>query len=293
MIAAAALGALAAYLAGRLALMRHDLREIGREFRERVHKNTNTLISTGSWDRTVRSLVDGINEDLAVYRKKRHLYESSDQRMREDIANLAHDLRTPLTTVVGYLDLMEEHPERCSEYMRILRGRTDLMTQVISELFEYSMSQSGRPLQTQAADLRAVTENCVIALWTLFTEHHVKPVVRMPGEPVVCTLDTTSAQRLITNIVSNAIRHGAGDVSVTVLDSGVLRISNQTRGIEVLTVEKLFDRYFTVDSGEHTTGLGLGIARTLAEEMGGTMTANLDRGILTVSVQFRLEDKTV
>lgn len=284
--AIAVLGALAAYLAGRLVLLRRDVRAIADDFTEKVNGSTNTLIGTGSWDKAVRYLTRELNSALAVYREKRHLYDASDRRMREDIANLAHDLRTPLTAIVGYLDLLETYPERAVAYTQIMRGRTDLMTQVIAELFEYSLSKSGRPLGAEPTDLRILTENSAVALWTLFTEKGVEPVLRQPDQPVLCMVDRSAAERLITNLLTNAVRHGEGNVEVIVAEDGTLSVANRAPGITALDVEKLFDRYFSVQTADHSSGLGLGIAKSLAEEMGGSMTASLMDDVLRVTVQF-------
>lgn len=286
MAAMAGLGALAMYFAGRLVLLKRDLKDIAEQFTLKVNTNTNTLIGTGSWDGAVRGLADKLNEALVVYRAKRHLYEASDQRMREDIADLAHDLRTPLTAVIGYLSLLEANPEKSPEYVEILRGRADLMADVIEELFEYALSRARRTQRKEPVDLRSVLEETALGLYTQFEQAGIQPVLSMPEQPVVRRADRTSAQRMFGNVISNAIRHGEGDVGIALDADGTVIIENKASGIGLLDTRRLFDRYFSVQAAERSSGLGLGIARAFAEDMGGAMRAELDGDMLRIIVEL-------
>lgn len=281
------LGALAAYFAGRLVLLRRDIRGITDSFREKVNKDTRTPIGTGSMDPVLRTCADTLNEALAEYVKKRREYESVGRHTRENIADLAHDLRTPLTALLGYLDMLEEQPERVAEYAPVLRSRAELMTEVMADLFEYSLSDAGRPKQqAEPTDLRSVLEDSVIALYAQFVERGIEPALYMPDNPVLRRIDRRVLERMAGNILTNAVRHGEGDIEIRLDEDGTMTFSNRAPGVTQLDVEKLFDRFYTVQNGGRSTGLGLGIARALAREIEGDMRAELRGDTLLVIVDL-------
>ena len=281
------LGALAVMYAGRLAVVHRDITDLAVNFGERVDAGSNTPLTTGSGDRAVRSAVRTLNVALAAYRSKRRRYEQGDTNLREKITNLAHDLRTPLTAVMGYLDVLEEDPGAVERYLPIMRGRIELMTALTGELFEYSLSTSGRPNRVQTSlDLRTLLEDAVIGLYPLFAEHDIEPEIQLPDTPVLCSTDRGIAERLIGNILTNAIRHGAGGVRIALDEDGLVHISNDAPDLEPLDLEKMFDRYYTVKGAGRTTGLGLGIAKTLTEELGGEIRASLGGGALEITLRL-------
>lgn len=281
-------GALAGILAVRLILVKSDVRQAARTFAQRIEEDSNARLGTGSGDGSVRLLTDELNDALLIYSEKRHLFESQDRRMREKITNLAHDLRTPLTAIVGYLDILEANAQRASEIVPILKGRAELMTEVMEQLFEFSLAESGRPLEkSKDIDLRSVLEESVLGLYPQFMESGAVPSLSLPEDPVMRRIDRRAAERLFGNILTNAIRHGEGEVEIDLSKDGCVRVRNAAPGMTKLDVGKIFDRFFTVRGAGKSTGLGLGIALSLAKELGGQMTADLlDGSILEVEVRL-------
>lgn len=282
-----AAGALAIYFAGRLAVVHSDIVETAESFTKRVEEDWNAPITTGSGDRYVKELVRRLNDSLIVYRETRRRREQDDTHLRDKITNLAHDLRTPLTAVMGYLDVLEDQPDAASRYLPIMRNRIELMAALTGELFEYSLSSSGRPVRIQESiDLRSLIENAVISLYPVFQEHSTEPQLDLPEMPVLCSTDRSLAERLYGNILTNAIRHGSGRIRVKLDEDGTVIISNAAPDLDPLDIEKMFDRFYTVRNAGRTTGLGLGIAKTLAEELGGSVQASLSDGILEIIVSL-------
>ena len=107
----------------KIVIMRHSMSEIADELSEKLSGDTNTLISVSSSDRYVRKLAAGLNRELAVLRRERLRYEKGDARLRASIMNVSHDLRTPLTAISGYLDLLEdeEKSESAGKYLAVIR----------------------------------------------------------------------------------------------------------------------------------------------------------------------------
>ena len=108
----------------------------------------------------------------------------------------------------------------------------------------------------------------------------------MPSSVPSRRLDSAALSRIFGNILSNAVKYSAGDLRAALTEDGVVTFTNSAPGITPILAEKLFDRYFTVETGQGSTGLGLAIARHLAEEMGGAVTASCEDEILCVRVRF-------
>ena len=128
----------------KLYLIKKSAREIRDEMAYRLENSTNTLISISSRDKDICGLADSLNVKLKELRKKRQNYEQGDLELKEAITNISHDLRTPLTAIIGYLDLMENigSDGEISRYTAMIRNRTDVMKQLTEELFRYSIITS-------------------------------------------------------------------------------------------------------------------------------------------------------
>ena len=111
-------------------------------------------------------------------------------------------------------------------------------------------------------------------------------LLTLPPEQVVRSLDREALSRVLGNILSNALKYSAGDLRVTLSPAGSIAFSNSALELTAVTAQRLFDRYFTVETGRRSTGLGLAIARRLTEAMGGTVEAAYQDGTLTVIVDF-------
>ena len=134
-------GILALFLLIKILLMKRSAQEISEKLPEILSGDTNTLIDISSKDKSMRKLADSINKQLAVLRRERLRYTQGDKELKTAITNISHDLRTPLTAICGYLDIMknEEKSEKLAGYLDIIKDRAALMKQLTEELFRYSV----------------------------------------------------------------------------------------------------------------------------------------------------------
>ena len=129
------------FLLLRLAMLRHSLREAAEELDEKLRTDTNTLISVSTGDRTMQELASRINRQLRCLRRERLRLKTGSDELTAAVTNLSHDLRTPLTAISGYLELLEREPipEKCAHYLAVIRERTDAMRELTEELLRYSV----------------------------------------------------------------------------------------------------------------------------------------------------------
>lgn len=278
---------IALVLAIRLALLNNSIEEICRELRERLAVDTNTLISVSSRDRYVRRLAGELNRQLRILRGQRRQYLSGNLELKEAVTNISHDLRTPLTAIFGYLELLEEEekPEIVARYIDVIQNRAEMLKQLTEELFQYSVIISSENRQDGApVSVGSVLEESIAAFYAVLQDCGITPDIRMPEEKVIRRLDPSALSRVFANLLSNAVKYSSGDLEITLSAEGEITFSNSAPELNEVQVGKLFDRFYTVETARKSTGLGLSIARTLVEQMGGNIAADYAEGRVNIRI---------
>lgn len=285
-------GALAAavlILCVRLCLLQKSLDEIAAQLEDRLSSDTNNPIFLSARDPHARKLAGALNIQLKELRRLRQRYENGDRELKEAVTNVSHDLRTPLTAICGYLELLDKGDKTPAQarYLALIADRAEAMRQLTEELLRYSVAAGPEEgLTAEPVDLNAAVEEAVASFYGALVEGGVTPSVSLPEERVVRSLDRAALSRVLGNLLNNALRHGGGDLEVTLDSAGVITLSNAAPGLDEVQVGRLFDRFYTVETGRSSTGLGLSIARSLTERMGGTIAARYEAGRLWVSLCF-------
>ena len=205
------------------------------------------------------------------------------------MANLSHDLRTPLTAIGGYLTLLSEtdDPAEREQYLKVLGERTAVMRQLTEELLQYSVIVSDDHTQdTEELSINTVLAESIAGAYPMLTERGIAPEVTLPDTPVIRKANRTELSRMFANLLTNAVRYSDGDLSVTLAVNGDVTFANAASGLDPVLAGQLFDRFFTVETGAKGVGLGLSIVRTLAERMGGCAEAKYTDGRLAVTVHL-------
>ena len=272
------------------ALLRKSMEEIYTDFERCIKEDTNVQISISSGDKTARQLAKAINLQLGELRKIKQQYSNGDRELKEAITNISHDLRTPLTAICGYLDLLEkqELSEDTERYIEQIRNRTEVLKELTEELFRYSVIASTPALTYEKINLCRILEESLISFEGTMQQADIAPEIHMPNTPVWRVLDASAVARIFGNLINNAIRYSDGDLSVRMDADGRISFINTAKELSTVEVGKLFDRFYTVDSARKTTGLGLSIAKTLVEQMNGSIAASYENGKLNITIFFPL-----
>ena len=273
----------------KLHLLRKSAGEIADAFAEHLREDTNTLIGISSRDRTMCRLAAAVNEQLRILRKQRHRYLSGDRELKEAVTGISHDLRTPLTAICGYLDLLEreEKSENAARYLSYIEERAQTLKQLTEELFRYSVILStDETMMTEPVNINAALEESIAAFYAELTDRNITPVIDISETAVIRNLNKAALSRIFGNILNNALKYSDGDLEISMGITGTITFTNTAAALDEVQVGRLFERFFTVETGRNSTGLGLAIAKTLAEQMGGRITARYQETKLTVSVMF-------
>lgn len=276
-------------LAAKVLLMKKSAKEIERSLGEKLESETNTLISISSADKDMRNLAKSLNNELRSLREERHKYILGNTEIKKAITDISHDLRTPLTSICGYLDLLsrEEHTKNSERYLSVIGERTNSMRNLTEELFKYSVAASTEDeLNFENVSLNDVLEQSLAAIYGVLSKRQIVPKIEIPEKSVERTLDKTALRRVFDNILSNAAKYSDKDLTVRLSPDGTVSFENSAKKLDRIETERLFDRFFTVETANGSTGLGLSIAKLLTEKMGGFVSADYRGGKLSVVVKF-------
>lgn len=276
----------------KIIIMRKVADEICSGFAEKLHDDTNTLIDITSRDNKMRRLTIKINEQLKLLRRQRQRYLQGDLELKEAITNISHDIRTPLTAICGYLDLLreEDKSDTVSRYLSMIENRTAVLNQLTEELFQYSIvTTSFNDTELEEVVLNHILEESIISYFGALKEKNITPNISITEKPIRLMLNHSTLTRIFGNILTNAIKYSDGDLTIVMNDDGKITFSNKADKLNAIMVERLFDRFYTVETGRNSTGLGLSIARNLVEKLGGTINAYYNSGNLLIQVQFKIK----
>lgn len=281
--------ALALALFIRVRLLQKSLDDITDQLGERLCSDTNNPIFLPTRDAHARKLAAALNVQLKELRRQRQRYENGDRELKEAVTNVSHDLRTPLTAVCGYLELLEKEDKspRQARYLALIAGRAEAMLQLTEELLRYSLASGMEGgLDLEPVDLNGAVEEAVAALYGAFVAAGIIPRVSLPAQRVARNLNRAALSRVLGNLLTNALKYSGGDLDVALSPDGAITLSNAAPALDEVQVGRLFDRFYTVETGRSSIGLGLSIARALTERMGGTISARYGAGRLTLEVRF-------
>lgn len=277
----------------KIILMQKSVKEIEHAFADRLMTETNTLIDVSSNDKYIRSLASSINVELRKLRSERHRFYQGNVELRTAITNISHDLRTPLTAICGYLELLEqeEKSEKVELYLAYIDNRIESLKQLTEELFRYTVILSTEKLEKENVDVKAVLEECLLGFYGAMKGRGIAPEIVITDMPVTRQLNRSALVRIFNNILNNALKYSDGDLKVCLDDDGRVSFSNTASGMDEIQVGKLFDRFFTVESARDSTGLGLSIAKALVEQMGGRIWAKYKGEQLYIYLEFKVSVK--
>ena len=271
----------------KICFLQKAAREIETAFADRLITDTNTLIDISSGDRAMRSLANAVNVQLRKLRAQRLRFTQGDLELKNAVTNVSHDLRTPLTAICGYLDLLEreEKSERVGRYLEIIGSQTERLKRLTEELFRYSVILSSEEKKEKApVAVGSVLEESVAAFYTALKERGIVPKIQMPQDKVIRTLDRSALSRVFSNLLNNAVQYSDGDLEITLSEAGEITFTNTASGLNEVQIGKLFDRFYTVETAGKSTGLGLAIAKTLVEQMNGKISAKYENGKLSFCI---------
>ena len=267
--------------------LKRDVRQLGGRLIEIMKSDTNAKLTTITFDVDMSVLVEGANILLAKSRKDFYAARRTEADLKRAITNISHDLRTPLTSAKGYLQMLEsgshEDPAR---YYKIIRGRLETLAMLMDSLFAFSRAMEGN-VTIRKANIGNIVRDVLSDSYVELENKGFTVESRIPDAPVYAHCDEDALKRVLQNLIKNAYVHGKEYLRVELKDT-VIEITNKADGLNDLDVSSIFDRFYTADAARthKQTGLGLAIAKELTRKMHGNITALQMEDMLTISISL-------
>ncbi len=272
----------------KIIIMKNEINNIGKSISSIINADTNNLITISSNDSDLKKLANVLNKSLKELRQLQLEYKNGNQELKSSITNISHDLRTPLTAIRGYLDLMNNNlTQKQLKYLKIIDGKVNDLTELTEQLFDFSKSiDIKNEIKRENICINDILEDSIASFYSLFKKYSITPNINICNGKVIRLLNENMVKRIFENIISNAIKYSERDFNVQMFDDGTIEFSNKTDKLDQISLEKIFDRYYTVRNAKKSSGIGLSIAKQLVDLSNGTIKAKYINNKLIIQVKF-------
>ncbi|MFT4142848.1 MAG: HAMP domain-containing sensor histidine kinase [Mobilitalea sp.] len=255
----------------------------------------NQQIKDIPFDKNLEQLLKKINELYRARQEERIAYQRREMQIRREIENISHDLRTPLTSILGYVDLIQnddlEENEK-EEYLQIIKKRAKVLQGFIQDFYELSRIEGeDYPLKLEAVTIQTILAETAVAYFNEFEKKNIQVNLELLDHKTDLIADKIQLNRIFNNLIQNALKYATEVFAIKQIDGNkecILRFQNDKGSITKKELELIFDRFYSGDSSRnnHSTGLGLTITKILVEKMKGSINAYLEEELFVIELRF-------
>lgn len=278
---------------GKLLMYKKQIQDITSQIKEFRERRTNKKISTQTVDKCIGNLAFEINEYLELYKKNEQEKIVFENTLKQGIANMSHDLRTPLTSIIGYLRLLENDEINKEDALKIIKNKTNRLNILINDFFELSFIESeDYELELKKVNLSNILSDEILSFYQAFEDKGIQPKINISNEPLFINGDKESLERIVDNLISNTLKYAEKNLEINLEECDgtiILKIANKCTSIDEKDVLHIFDRFYMADKvrkGEGT-GLGLSIVKALMEKMNGVIKSKFEKQIITIICEWK------
>ena len=275
------------FLIVKVFLIKKTMREIEKSFTYILESDTNNIVTISSLDKDIKNLTINLNKNLMELRKQKLEYKNGNQELKKIITNISHDLRTPLTVINGYIDLLQKENKNVEQerYIKIIKEKIYELQELTEQLFGFSKTVDvDLEVKKEECCLNDILEESLANYYNQFKEKNIIPKISISNKKINKMVNRIAIIRIFENILSNVLKYSNGNFEVILNDDGIITFSNKANSLDAITVQKIFDRYFTVENAKESTGIGLAIAKQLIEQNRGKITAEYVNGYLIIKL---------
>lgn len=280
----------------RLLIYRRQVNNLSRHVAFMNEKGTHATLTSDLQPRELVNLMKEIDKLSENSRKSKTEMKKREQLIRETITGLSHDIRTPLTSLNGYFDLLMQEDttlEAKEKYAAIIKHRISSLEGILEELFTYAkVSNEEYTYQIERLDMNELVSEVCFSFYDVFKEAGYEPKVSFAEEPLMVDANAEAITRIVQNVVKNALAHGEGYIKLSLEkdeNNAVFRCANRTSE-DNIDLSMLFNRFYKASNSRKSagTGLGLAISKELSEKTGGKLSASLEGDIFEIALSYEL-----
>lgn len=279
-----------------LVTLNRGMRQAREQIKSQMSNESMARLSVPCPNAAAEELFQSVNELLELRQWEGVAYRQKEQDLRRQIANVSHDLRTPLTSILGYLQLLgqaELPEEKRREYLTVVESRARTLQALITAFYDLSRVEGGEwKLEREQVDLSRELGDQLAASYEQLEEAGIQVMVDIEPDLPPVWGDRNAVIRVLSNLLTNALKHGSDHLKVSVWrEDGrvVSEFSNAALHMTQEDVRHVFERFYTADrmrTGQNT-GLGMAIVKALIEQMGHEASADLRNGEFSVTVRWK------
>ena len=277
----------------RLFRMKKDIQYLDKSLNYIYENNTNQQLTTNTFYKDISNLSNTMNKILDKYVQIRISNIKSNREFQQVITNISHDLRTPLTSAIGYTQMIQSDKtdeQKKREYIRIIEYRLKVLSNLTNNLLEYSrLIEEATPLKNEKINLNNLLLDTVSTFYDQFREKDYKVNLDISNEVLYFIGDVSLFERIFMNLIQNALLYGTEVFAVSLdADSGILEFRNKITDPEEVEVENILERFYTADKSRSnkSVGLGLAIVKELVTKMKGHIVASMMGDFLCIRIEL-------
>ncbi|MCQ6557483.1 HAMP domain-containing histidine kinase [Paenibacillus mendelii] len=282
----------------RLYRLKKELKRIHHQLHTYNQGLTGKKVDLRFFERDLEQLAIEINHLMDSAADAKALRRRTEYELKQSISHISHDLRTPLTSILGYIQLLESNQgteEEKQEYVTIAKSRTKRLQALLNEFFELSVIESvDYELNMDKVNMNVLIPEILLGFYDRLHERSEEAVIQLSEEQIRLTADESAIKRVVENLITNALQHSDGPIWICMekhQSTVALSIRNRANHLTQSDLSSLFDRFYTADRSRsgRGTGLGLAIAKSLMVKMNGQLTAELHGNQLAMTCVWRLD----
>ena len=277
--------------------LRWDVKQVRKQIQYANREQSQFSFYTGSTNKDLKELMDACNKVRNDCQQECAQYHQMDEDFKNMITNISHDIRTPLTSINGYIQLLEECENKDDQerYYKIIYQRLTYLKELLEELFLYTKLVNHKiAFQIDAVCLYDILCETLIQFHTQFEERQIELSLKIDQERTMVDCDVMYARIIFNNLCMNVVRHGKHTLNISqiVRDTYVeISFTNEVVN-EQMDVDSLFRRFYTADISRNNqnSGLGLAIVKELVESMKGEVHAKMEQHCLVVTIMLPIRN---
>ncbi|GAA0714518.1 HAMP domain-containing sensor histidine kinase [Paraclostridium ghonii] len=284
------------YFSARFLLLSKNIKKVTNNFKYICENtDTNRKLILSSPDKNLEELLVEINNYLEDSQIQRIRYIKREEEIRKEIENISHDLRTPLTSIRGYLDLINDETsteEEKKEYIEIVEKRSKVLQNLIQSFYDLSrLENNDYNMNMEDIDINKKLKDYVLTFYNDFESKHINVEVDLPKKPVYVKVDNSAIERIFSNLIQNSIKYSKSSFYISLNNNHenvIIEFKNDIQDINKEDTSLLFNRFYMKDSSrcDGSSGLGLTVTKLLVELMNGEIEVELDEDWIIFRVKF-------
>lgn len=273
---------------------RHQLRSFNEQLKHNLRVKSRSTVDFILYQKESIELADTINQLLVRIREVESQYDQLDLHHKQLIASIAHDFRTPLTSMMGYVQLLkEQHHEPSEKYLNVIEGRVKMLSHLVDDFYAMSLLDSHEyPLKMETLYPKRLCEEQAVLYYDDLSRVFSRVEINLIGDGIKVLGDTHAFERVFANIIKNAMFHGKSFFQIkdeVSDDTYILRFMNGIDVHQEISGQRIFERTYKLDQSRTTSssGLGLAIVKELIEQMAAEISVAVSEHALVFELRFK------